>query len=137
MINAAQENSSGHVAQALETVLEILKGSELYSPYLGGQQVKQDQMTSELVEGLMVMEITVLFYKLCIICIIFMILREMYPLLLRVLFQQGMKRRQSSIDGSAVHRANICKYQVHQCIYTVTLECNFAAMLIFMYCTCI
>ena len=80
MINAAQENSSGHVAQALETVLEILKGSELYSPYLGGQQVKQDQMTSELVEGLMVMEITGLFYKLCIIGIILMILREMYPL---------------------------------------------------------
>ena len=54
MINAAHENSSGNVAQALETVLEILQGSELYSPYLGCPQVKQDQMTFELVEGLMV-----------------------------------------------------------------------------------
>ncbi|XP_038078738.1 high affinity cAMP-specific and IBMX-insensitive 3',5'-cyclic phosphodiesterase 8B-like isoform X3 [Patiria miniata] len=54
IINAAQENSPGTVAQALDRVLEILRTSELYNPQLSAQQVKEDdQMTSDLVGGLM------------------------------------------------------------------------------------
>ncbi|XP_071794731.1 high affinity cAMP-specific and IBMX-insensitive 3',5'-cyclic phosphodiesterase 8B-like isoform X2 [Asterias amurensis] len=54
IINAAQENSPVTVVQALDRVLEILRSSELYNPQLTSQQVKEeDQMTSDLVGGLM------------------------------------------------------------------------------------
>ena len=41
------------VATALDRVLEILRSSELYSPYFGAQVNKDDQMTNDLVGGLM------------------------------------------------------------------------------------
>ncbi|CAH1797930.1 unnamed protein product [Owenia fusiformis] len=54
IINAAQENSPMMVSQALDKVLEILRTSELYSPHLQTQQVREeDQMTSDYVGGLM------------------------------------------------------------------------------------
>ncbi|XP_077863705.1 high affinity cAMP-specific and IBMX-insensitive 3',5'-cyclic phosphodiesterase 8B [Saccoglossus kowalevskii] len=54
IINAAQENSPITVVQALDRVLEILRTSELYSPQLNSQQVKEeDQVTSDYVGGLM------------------------------------------------------------------------------------
>lgn len=54
IINAAQENSPLTVVQALDKVLEILRTTELYSPHLSTQQVREeDQMTSDLVGGLM------------------------------------------------------------------------------------
>ncbi|XP_071844732.1 high affinity cAMP-specific and IBMX-insensitive 3',5'-cyclic phosphodiesterase 8B-like isoform X2 [Apostichopus japonicus] len=54
IINAAQENSPVTVVQALDSVLEILRSSELYSPQLTSQQVRdEDQVTSDLVGGLM------------------------------------------------------------------------------------
>ncbi|XP_013396005.1 high affinity cAMP-specific and IBMX-insensitive 3',5'-cyclic phosphodiesterase 8B isoform X1 [Lingula anatina] len=54
IINAAQENSPLTVVQALDKVLEILRTTELYSPHLTSQQVREeDQMTSDLVGGLM------------------------------------------------------------------------------------
>lgn len=40
------------VVQALDKVLEILHSSELYSPYFA-QHMKDDQMTSDYVGGLM------------------------------------------------------------------------------------
>ena len=52
LISAAQENCSIGVAQILERVLEILRSTELYSPYFS-PQVKDDQMTHDLVGGLM------------------------------------------------------------------------------------
>ncbi|XP_077989620.1 high affinity cAMP-specific and IBMX-insensitive 3',5'-cyclic phosphodiesterase 8B-like isoform X2 [Glandiceps talaboti] len=54
IINAAQENSPITVVQALDRVLEILRTTELYSPQLNPQQVKEeDQVTSDYVGGLM------------------------------------------------------------------------------------
>ena len=54
IINAAQENSPVTVVQALDSVLEILRSSELYNPQLSSQQVREeDQVTSDLVGGLM------------------------------------------------------------------------------------
>lgn len=50
IINAAQEDSPNAVVQALDRVLEILRSSELYSPYLN---MKQDPITNDLVGGLM------------------------------------------------------------------------------------
>lgn len=53
MINAAQESSSLTVSQALDKVLEILRTSELYAPYLPPQLGRDDDpMTSDLVGGL-------------------------------------------------------------------------------------
>jgi len=52
IINSAQENSPVMVATALERVLDILRSSELYSPYFG-PNVKDDQMTNDLVGGIM------------------------------------------------------------------------------------
>nr|XP_033785222.1 high affinity cAMP-specific and IBMX-insensitive 3',5'-cyclic phosphodiesterase 8B isoform X2 [Geotrypetes seraphini] len=51
IINAAQENSSVTVAEALDRVLEILRTTELYSPQLGTKD--EDPHTSDLVGGLM------------------------------------------------------------------------------------
>ncbi|KAG8456511.1 hypothetical protein GDO86_002334 [Hymenochirus boettgeri] len=51
IINAAQENSPGTVAEALDRVLEILRTTELYSPQLGNKD--EDPHTSDLVGGLM------------------------------------------------------------------------------------
>ena len=53
IINAAQENSPITVVQALDKVLEILRSSELYSPFLSPAQARDDPMTSDLVGGLM------------------------------------------------------------------------------------
>ncbi|XP_064608672.1 high affinity cAMP-specific and IBMX-insensitive 3',5'-cyclic phosphodiesterase 8B-like isoform X2 [Liolophura sinensis] len=53
IINAAQENSPITVVQALDKVLDILRTSELYSPYFTQQMKDEDQMTSDLVGGLM------------------------------------------------------------------------------------
>lgn len=53
MLVATQENSTAMVAQALERVIEILRSTELYNPQLGiGQGKSEDQMTSDLVTGL-------------------------------------------------------------------------------------
>ncbi|ESO88093.1 hypothetical protein LOTGIDRAFT_126656, partial [Lottia gigantea] len=52
IINAAQENSPLTVAQALDKVLEILRSSELYSPFFNQQMKDEDPMTSDLVGGL-------------------------------------------------------------------------------------
>jgi len=52
IINAAQENSPITVVQALDKVLEILRTSELYSPYFAQQMQGEDPMTSDLVGGL-------------------------------------------------------------------------------------
>ncbi|XP_076443536.1 high affinity cAMP-specific and IBMX-insensitive 3',5'-cyclic phosphodiesterase 8A-like isoform X2 [Babylonia areolata] len=53
MINAAQETSSLTVAQALEKVVEMLRTSELYAPYLPPQLGREeDPMTTDLVGGL-------------------------------------------------------------------------------------
>ncbi|XP_076105503.1 high affinity cAMP-specific and IBMX-insensitive 3',5'-cyclic phosphodiesterase 8B-like isoform X6 [Mytilus galloprovincialis] len=53
IINAAQESSPITVVQALDKVLEILRTSELYSPYFAQQNMKDnDPMTSDLVSGL-------------------------------------------------------------------------------------
>lgn len=51
IINAAQENSPITVVQALDKVLEILRTSELYSPYFA-QDIKDDDMTSDYLGGL-------------------------------------------------------------------------------------
>jgi high affinity cAMP-specific and IBMX-insensitive 3',5'-cyclic phosphodiesterase 8 len=53
IINTAQENSPGTVVAALDKVLEILRSSELYSPYFGQPVHENDQMTNDLVGGLM------------------------------------------------------------------------------------
>ncbi|XP_064618530.1 high affinity cAMP-specific and IBMX-insensitive 3',5'-cyclic phosphodiesterase 8B-like isoform X3 [Lineus longissimus] len=53
IINAAQENSPYTVAQALDKVLEILRSTELYSPIYTQQVKEEDQMTTDLVGGLM------------------------------------------------------------------------------------
>lgn len=54
IINAAQENSPITVVQALDRVLEILRTSELYSPYLSQQlRADEDPMTTDLVGGIM------------------------------------------------------------------------------------
>lgn len=58
MINSAQENSTLSVSQALDRVLEILRGSELYSPYLTPQMKDEDPMATEFVGGLMSVRIT-------------------------------------------------------------------------------
>ncbi len=61
IINAAQENSPITVVQALDRVLEILRSSELYNPQLTSQQVKEeDQMTTDLVGGLMTVSLTII-----------------------------------------------------------------------------
>lgn len=53
MINAAQESSPLTVSQALDKVLDILRTSELYAPYLTPQIGREDDpMTSDLVGGL-------------------------------------------------------------------------------------
>ncbi|KAK7492620.1 hypothetical protein BaRGS_00016099 [Batillaria attramentaria] len=52
MINAAQESSPLTVAQALDKVLEILRTSELYAPYLPPLGRDDDPMTTDLVGGL-------------------------------------------------------------------------------------
>ncbi len=52
MINTAQENSPMSVVQALDRVLEILRSTELYAPYL-----KADEMTNDYVGGLMTVSI--------------------------------------------------------------------------------
>ncbi|KAL3867379.1 hypothetical protein ACJMK2_044587 [Sinanodonta woodiana] len=52
IINAAQENSSITVAQALDKVLDILRSSELYSPYFAQQMKDDDPMTSDYLGGL-------------------------------------------------------------------------------------
>jgi hypothetical protein len=52
IINAAQESSPITVVQALDKVLEILRTSELYSPYFAQQMKDNDPMTSDLVSGL-------------------------------------------------------------------------------------
>ncbi|XP_029640624.1 high affinity cAMP-specific and IBMX-insensitive 3',5'-cyclic phosphodiesterase 8B-like isoform X2 [Octopus sinensis] len=52
IISSVQENCSNPVGQALDKALEILRSSELYSPYLS-QPMKDDQMSSELVGGLL------------------------------------------------------------------------------------
>ncbi|XP_042144853.1 high affinity cAMP-specific and IBMX-insensitive 3',5'-cyclic phosphodiesterase 8B [Ixodes scapularis] len=53
MLVATQENSPVFVVQALDRVLEILRSTELYNPQLGvGQGKSEDQMTSDLVSGL-------------------------------------------------------------------------------------
>ena len=51
IINAAQENSPITVVQALDKVLEILRTSELYSPYFA-QEIRDDDMTSDYLGGL-------------------------------------------------------------------------------------
>ncbi|XP_071964037.1 high affinity cAMP-specific and IBMX-insensitive 3',5'-cyclic phosphodiesterase 8B-like isoform X2 [Antedon mediterranea] len=53
IINAAQENSPVTVVQALDKVLEILRSSELYAPPLNSQGHEENQMTTDLVGGLM------------------------------------------------------------------------------------
>ncbi|XP_077516214.1 high affinity cAMP-specific and IBMX-insensitive 3',5'-cyclic phosphodiesterase 8B-like isoform X2 [Amblyomma americanum] len=53
MLVSTQENSSAMVAQALDRVIDILRSTELYNPQLGvGQGKSEDQMTSDLVTGL-------------------------------------------------------------------------------------
>ncbi|XP_064474490.1 high affinity cAMP-specific and IBMX-insensitive 3',5'-cyclic phosphodiesterase 8B-like isoform X2 [Ornithodoros turicata] len=54
MLVATQDNSPAVVVQALDRVLEILRSTELYNPQLGvgGQGRSEDQMTSDLVTGL-------------------------------------------------------------------------------------
>ncbi|XP_070256682.1 high affinity cAMP-specific and IBMX-insensitive 3',5'-cyclic phosphodiesterase 8A [Myotis yumanensis] len=51
IINAAQENSSIPVSEALDRVLEILRTSELYSPQFGAKE--EDPHTKDLIGGLM------------------------------------------------------------------------------------
>ncbi|EPQ15293.1 High affinity cAMP-specific and IBMX-insensitive 3',5'-cyclic phosphodiesterase 8A [Myotis brandtii] len=51
IINAAQENSSMPVSEALDRVLEILRTSELYSPPFGAKE--EDPHTKDLIGGLM------------------------------------------------------------------------------------
>lgn len=63
IINAAQQSSPVTVVHALDRVLEILRSSELYSPYID-QQVKNDQMISDLVGGLMSTEVMSIFYNI-------------------------------------------------------------------------
>ena len=55
IITAAQENSPITVVRDLDRVLDILRTTELYSPpSLATQQVQEeDQMTNDLVGGLM------------------------------------------------------------------------------------
>ncbi|GAB1599374.1 high affinity cAMP-specific and IBMX-insensitive 3',5'-cyclic phosphodiesterase 8B-like isoform X2 [Argonauta hians] len=50
IISSIQENCSNPVGQALDKALEILRSSELYSPYLS---MNDDQMSTDLVGGLM------------------------------------------------------------------------------------
>ncbi len=52
IINAAQENCPLTVVQSLDKVLEILRTSELYSPYFAQRMKDEDPMTSDLVGGL-------------------------------------------------------------------------------------
>lgn len=52
IINTAQENSPLTVAQALDKVLEILRTSELYSPYFAQEFKDEDPMTSDYLGGL-------------------------------------------------------------------------------------
>lgn len=52
ILTSVQDSCSNQVAQALDKALEILRTSELYSPYLS-QPLKEDQMTSDLVGGLL------------------------------------------------------------------------------------
>ena len=49
------EDSPPGIAQNLERVLEILRSSELYSPYFNNPMIKGDQMTTDLVGGLITM----------------------------------------------------------------------------------
>ncbi|KAL5004048.1 hypothetical protein ScPMuIL_017504, partial [Solemya velum] len=60
IISAAQENSPLTVVQALDKVLEILQTSELYSPYFGQPIKDDDPITSDLVGGLVSIEIRLL-----------------------------------------------------------------------------
>ncbi|XP_075536952.1 high affinity cAMP-specific and IBMX-insensitive 3',5'-cyclic phosphodiesterase 8B-like [Dermacentor variabilis] len=53
LLMATQENSPPSVAQALESVIDILHSTDLYNPQLAaGQEKTEDQMTSDLVAGL-------------------------------------------------------------------------------------
>ncbi|XP_048248345.1 high affinity cAMP-specific and IBMX-insensitive 3',5'-cyclic phosphodiesterase 8B-like isoform X1 [Haliotis rufescens] len=52
IINAAQENCPLTVVQSLDRVLDILRTSELYSPYFAQRMKDEDPMTSDLVGGL-------------------------------------------------------------------------------------
>lgn len=55
MISSLQETCPVTIVRSLDRVLEVLRSSELYSPYFT-QQVRNDKMTSELVGGLMKMD---------------------------------------------------------------------------------
>ncbi|XP_041369550.1 high affinity cAMP-specific and IBMX-insensitive 3',5'-cyclic phosphodiesterase 8B-like isoform X2 [Gigantopelta aegis] len=52
LINTVQESCPLSVVQVLDKVVEILRTSELYSPYLTQQMQDEDPMTSDLVGGL-------------------------------------------------------------------------------------
>lgn len=52
MIGKVQAASPTNIVEALDSILEVLRSSELYAPYFT-QQVRQDKMTSDLVDGLM------------------------------------------------------------------------------------
>ncbi|XP_052278369.1 high affinity cAMP-specific and IBMX-insensitive 3',5'-cyclic phosphodiesterase 8B-like isoform X1 [Dreissena polymorpha] len=52
IINTAQESSPITVVQALDKVLEILRTSELYSPYFAQEMKGDDPMTSDYLGGL-------------------------------------------------------------------------------------
>ena len=52
LIMMAQESCNEEGQLHLEKVLEMLKSSEIYSPHVG-QHIREDNMTSNLVGGLM------------------------------------------------------------------------------------
>ncbi|CAG0912262.1 unnamed protein product [Notodromas monacha] len=58
LIHAAKENSPGHVTQALDKVLEILRSAELYSPVFSGQQSRnEDPLANDLLGGLLALHL--------------------------------------------------------------------------------
>jgi len=57
MISTMQETCPTSLVEPLDRVLEVLRSSELYSPYFT-QKVRDDKMTSELVGGLMKVSFT-------------------------------------------------------------------------------
>ena len=52
MVCNIRDESPNNVAAALDNVLEALRSSELYAPYLL-QHVRDDKVVNDLVEGLM------------------------------------------------------------------------------------
>ena len=71
IINAAQENSPITVVQALDKVLEILRTSELYSPYFA-QEIRDDDMTSDYLGGLVSVRLfyhTAMTVVFCVMCV--------------------------------------------------------------------